>query len=138
VKREKTGVGSHVTPEYGPSGTVTNLAEKRAEYAEDLQRALNKIVSHLANMPQVEQLILFGSYAAGRRDLFTDLDMIVVMHSEQDFVHRTAELYQQLEAGVDLDLMVYTPEEFEQQRQRGFVRQALRTGRVLYEKKPVG
>lgn len=118
MKREKTSVGSHVTPEYGPAGTVTTLAEKRAEYAKDLQRALNKIVSHLANMPQLEQVILFGSYAAGRRDLFTDLDLIVVVHSEQDFVHRTAELYQQ--------------------RQRGFVRQALRTGRVLYEKKPVG
>ncbi len=117
---------------------MTTLAEKRAEYAKDLQRALNKIVSHLANMPQAEQFILFGSYAAGRRDLFTDLDLIVVVHSEQDFVHRTAELYQQLEASVDLDLMVYSPEEFQQQWQRGFVRQALRTERVLCEKKPVG
>jgi predicted nucleotidyltransferase len=25
-------------------------------------------------MPEVQQVILFGSYAAGRRDLFTDLD----------------------------------------------------------------
>ena len=96
-----TGVGSHVTPEYGPAGTVTTLAEKRAEYARDLLRALNRIVSHLANMPQVEQVIPFGSFAAGRRDLFTDLDLVGVMHSEQDFVHRTAELHQQLAAGAE-------------------------------------
>jgi len=29
-------------------------------------------------MPEVQQVILFGSYAAGRRDLFTDLDVIVM------------------------------------------------------------
>jgi predicted nucleotidyltransferase len=114
------------------------LAQRRAEYAEALDRALSKIVAHLANMPEVEQVILFGSYAAGRRDLFTDLDLLVVMSSEQDFVRRTAELYQQVAAGVDLDLLVYTPEEFERLRRRRFVRQALETGRVLHEKKRAG
>ncbi len=114
------------------------LAQRRAEYAEALDRALSKIVAHLANMPEVEQVILFGSYAAGRRDLFTDLDLLVVMSSEQDFVRRTAELYQQVAAGVDLDLLVYTPEEFERLRQHGVVRQALETGRVLHEKKRAG
>ena len=114
------------------------LAQRRAEYAEALDRALSKIVAHLANMPEVEQVILFGSYAAGRRDLFTDLDLLVVMSSEQDFVRRTAELYQQVAAGVDLDLLVYTPEEFERLRRHGFVRQALETGRVLHEKKRAG
>jgi len=114
------------------------LAQRRAEYAEALDRALDKIMAHLTNMPEVEQVILFGSYAAGRRDLFTDLDLLVVMSSEQDFVRRTAELYQQVAAGVDLDLLVYTPEEFERLRQRGFVRQALETGRVVHEKKRVG
>jgi predicted nucleotidyltransferase len=86
-------------------------------------------------MPQVEQVILFGSYAARRRDLLTDLDLLVVMTSEQDFVQRTAELYRQLSVDVDLDLLAYTPEEFERQRQRGFARQALKAGKVLYEKK---
>jgi predicted nucleotidyltransferase len=114
------------------------LAQRRAEYAEALDRALSKIVAHLANMPEVEQVILFGSYAAGRRDLFTDLDLLVVMSSEQDFVRRTAELYQQVAAGVDLDLLVYTPEEFERLRQHGVVRQALETGRVLHEKRRAG
>jgi predicted nucleotidyltransferase len=111
------------------------LEEKRAVYVVALERALSEVVARLAAMPEVESVILFGSYAAGRRDLFTDLDLLVVMSSELDFVHRTAELYRQIGAGVDLDLLVYTPDEFERLRQRGFVRQALQTGRVLYEKK---
>ncbi len=109
----------------------TVLASRRAKYADALERALNRMVNHLAGMPEVERVILFGSYAAGRRDLFTDLDLLVVMSSEQDFVERTAALYQQLAAGVDLDLLVYTPGEFEQQRQRGLIHQVLKTGTVL-------
>lgn len=116
----------------------TVLTQRRAGYVEALRCALDKIVSHLANIPEVERVILFGSYAAGRRDLFTDLDLLVVMSSEQDFVRRTAELYRQVATGVDLDLLVYTPEEFERLRQRGFIRQALKTGMVLYEKERVG
>ncbi len=111
------------------------LEQRRAEYSQALDEALNRIVDHLANMPEVERVILFGSYAAGRRDLFTDLDLLVVMASEQDFLSRTAALYGQLQAGVDMDLLVYTPEEFERQRQRGFVREALKTGKVIYEKR---
>jgi predicted nucleotidyltransferase len=110
------------------------LVQRRAEYGEALDRALNKIITHLASLPEVERVILFGSYAAGRRDLFTDLDLLVVMSSDQDFVSRTANLYRQLDVDVDMDLLVYTPEEFERQQQRGFIRQALQNGKVVYAK----
>lgn len=110
------------------------LGAKRAEYRRALGNSLNEIVACLASMPDVEKVILFGSYAAGRRDLFTDLDVLVVMDSGKDFVTRTAELYRRIRVGVDLDLLVYTPEEFERQKRRGFVRQAVKTGKVLYER----
>jgi uncharacterized protein len=60
------------------------------------------------------------------------------MDSDLDFVTRSARLYQQMRPGVDLDLIVYTPQEFEQMRGRGFVRQALEEGRILYEKVATG
>lgn len=121
----------------GGSAEMTHnmpLAQKRAEYAVALARSLEEIVARLSGMPEVERVILFGSYAGGRADLFTDLDLLVVMSSEQDFVRRTAGLYQKVRADVDLDLLVYTPDEFERQRTRGLVRRALETGKVLYEK----
>ncbi len=113
------------------------LARKQREYRRALNEALGKVVAYLQAKPEVSLIVLFGSYAAGRRDLFTDLDLLVVMESEQDFVNRTAALYRELSVGVDMDLLVYTPEEFERMRTRGFVRGALRTGKILYEKKPV-
>jgi len=83
-------------------------------------------------MPEVQQVILFGSYAAGRRDLFTDLDIIVVMDSPHGFVERLADLHRRLQVAVDIDLLAYTPAEFERMRQRPFISHALATGKVLY------
>jgi predicted nucleotidyltransferase len=87
-------------------------------------------------MPEVQMVILFGSYAAGRRDLFTDLDILVVMQSPLDFVTRSVELARRLRAGVALDLVVYTPEEMKEIRHRPFIRHILKTGKVLYGRQP--
>ena len=112
----------------------TTLQQKRIDYSHDLQSALQRVLEKLQAMPQVEKVILIGSYASGRSDLFTDLDLVVVMTSEKDFVIRTAELYQELQAGVDMDLLVYTPEEFQCMKNQRFLRHALKNGKVLYEK----
>uniref|UniRef100_A0A7C1JWJ7 Nucleotidyltransferase domain-containing protein n=1 Tax=Caldilinea aerophila TaxID=133453 RepID=A0A7C1JWJ7_9CHLR len=112
-----------------------NLAARRTAYAKALQDALRRILVQLRQTPEVERVILFGSYAAGRQDLFTDLDLLVVMDSTEDFVTRTAKLRQRLSAGVDFDLLVYTPEEFTQMQDRGFLRHILATGTVLHERK---
>jgi uncharacterized protein len=106
----------------------------RAEYSRNLDEALERITASLSGMPEVVKIILIGSYAAGRRDLFTDLDLIVVMDSEQDFLNRTADLYRELDTDVDLDLLVYTPLEFEHMQKTAFISHALKTGKVIYEK----
>jgi predicted nucleotidyltransferase len=99
-----------------------------------LADALSQIVAALARRPDVERAVLFGSYAEGRRDLFTDLDILIVVESPLDYVTRTAEMYSYLSSSVDLDLLVYTPEELARNRDRPFVRQALEKGRTIYEK----
>ncbi|MCS6825818.1 MAG: nucleotidyltransferase domain-containing protein [Caldilinea sp.] len=111
-----------------------DLTARRAAYVAALNDALQRILAQLRRRPEVERVILFGSYAAGRKDLFTDLDLLVVMESTEDFLTRTARLRQDLTASVDLDLLVYTPEEFTQMHDRGFLRHILATGQVLYER----
>jgi len=112
------------------------LSVKRQSYAEALERNLTSLVHQLRRIPTVQKVILIGSFAAGRRDLFTDLDLVVVMDSPLDFVTRSAELGRQLQAEVALDLLVYTPDEIERMRERPFMRHALKTGKVLYERQP--
>ena len=110
------------------------LSDERQRYAQALAHDLDSLVQQLSVIPEVQQVILFGSYAAGRRDLFTDLDLLVVMHSPLDFVSRSVELTRRLRAGVALDLLVYTPEELCRVRHRPFFRHVLKTGKVLYER----
>jgi predicted nucleotidyltransferase len=112
----------------------TTLLQKRIDYTNHLRSALRRILKKLQAKPEVMKVILIGSYASGRSDLFTDLDLVVVMDSEKDFVTRKAELYPELHAGVDLDLLVYTPDEFDRMKTQRFLRHALKTGKVLYEK----
>jgi predicted nucleotidyltransferase len=112
-----------------------SLAKKRSAYRQDLEKASRSILRQLSAMPEVEKVILFGSYAAGRRDLFTDLDLLVVMDTQKNFITRTTELYRKIQSGVDLDMLVYTPEEFEQQKNKPFIRNALASGKVIYERR---
>lgn len=110
------------------------LAARRQQYQRGLEDTIEQIVTSLARRPEVQRIVLFGSFAEGRRDLFTDLDLLIVMDSPLDFVTRTAEMYLDLSSSVDMDLLVYTPEELEQNRDRGFIRQILEKGKTLYEK----
>ncbi len=111
------------------------LAQAEAVYARRLQEDLETIVGRLRDMG-AELVVLFGSAARGRRDLFTDLDLLVVLPSDLPFVERTGTLYRQLGARADMDLFACTPAEFEAMRKRPFVRRALAEGKVLYARRP--
>jgi predicted nucleotidyltransferase len=110
------------------------IGGKREAYRQALENALARIRQRLADIPEVRKAILFGSSDRGRRDLFTDLDLLVVMQSDLDFIQRSAELRRRLEPGVDIDLLVYTPDEFERMAQHAFLAHALEDGQVIYEK----
>ena len=111
-----------------------DLALERRRYARALERAIETAAAVLGRMPEVERVILIGSAARGRRDLFTDLDLVVVMRTDEPFPRRGARLIPELDLGVDADLLVYTPDEFERMRHTPFLRRALEAGRILYEK----
>jgi predicted nucleotidyltransferase len=124
---EGLGVGSART------GTAREAAaRRRREYVAEMERELESIVGQLRSIPEVRSVILFGSWARGRRDLGADLDLMVVMESSQDFVTRCAGLAGRLRTGAPLDLLVYTPEEIERCAGRPFFRRALAEGKVLY------
>ncbi len=114
---------------------MKDLVEQRKSHFQALAEGVNAIVSQLQSIPEVQKVILFGSYAQGRYDLFTDLDIMVIMDSPLDFISRNVELARKIQVGVALDLLVYTPEEFDKIKTRPFFRHVLNTGKVLYEKK---
>ena len=113
----------------------TSLHKQRIRYVQALESAVQTIQQRLSHLPEVERVFLFGSYARGRRDLQTDLDLIVIMRTDRPFLDRLTYLYSYLCVPVDLDLLCYTPEEWETLQHRPFFRYIQQQAVVLYEKK---
>ncbi len=114
------------------------LEHARTAYGHRLERALQRLLQNLSGREEVERVILFGSYARGRRDLGTDLDVVIIMRTNKDFLDRLRDLYATLNLGVDIDILCYTPEEWETVRTTSWGRHIEHTGVVLYEKESAG
>ena len=99
-----------------------------------LEKSVRDILDQLVGLEGVQQISVFGSFASGRRDLFTDLDILVIMDTELNVVERLGFLYSRVSLPVDLDLFCYTPQEYEILKNNGWLSRALRGSQVLYEK----
>jgi predicted nucleotidyltransferase len=106
--------------------------ERRAKRQALLERELERIVRVLRQVG-AQRIVLFGSAARDDVSAWSDLDLIVVLHSDLPFIKRLGVLYERIQPRVGLDLLAYTPEEFDLIRERPFLRHALQEGRVLYE-----
>ncbi|MCX7855017.1 MAG: nucleotidyltransferase domain-containing protein [Anaerolineae bacterium] len=93
---------------------------------------LEEIVRQLREMGAC-RIILFGSRARGRARRESDIDLLVIMDDDRTFKERMREIYARLETDADVDILAYSPEEFERIRNRSFFRRVLAEGKVLYE-----
>lgn len=107
------------------------LLERRALLEQELKRFVSSLRGAGARL-----IVLFGSVARGDINLWSDLDLLVILDSDLPFIKRLGVLYETLQPRVGLDLLAYTPQEFEMMRERPLIRQALREGKVLYEAQP--
>lgn len=85
---------------------------------------------------RIARAIVFGSLARGEASRRSDLDLIVVMDTEQRFLDRYDVLLAPLARAFPermLDLLIYTPEELERLASRRFIARALREGQTIYE-----
>jgi len=82
------------------------------------------------------RVYLFGSWARGEEDELSDLDLVVIMHTQLPFLERALEISKSfpLELGA-VDLLIYTPDEWEKMRREGnaLVETVLDEGRIIYE-----
>ena len=81
---------------------------------------------YFAKDPSVIRVLAFGSFATGTSTRRSDLDLVVVKETQERFMDRLTRNYLDLDSavGVPVDLLVYTPAEWERQRRRLFFSQA--------------
>lgn len=99
---------------------------------ERLHAELERIVRALPGLG-VRRAILFGSLSRGDVGGQSDLDLIFIVDTQERFPERCRRFYEALEPRVGMDILVYTPEEFEAMRHGHFLRRALVDGQVIYE-----
>ena len=90
-----------------------DLTGKREDYVRLLNASLEAAIDKLSRLDNVKRISIFGSYAAGKANLFSDLDILVIMETDKSFLERMRELYSLLALPVDVDILCYTPEEFD-------------------------
>jgi predicted nucleotidyltransferase len=100
---------------------------------ERLEEIKNRIVA--AFNPY--QIILFGSHVYGRPDPDSDVDLLIVMESDERPAQRAARVSKLLQPRpFPLDILVRTPEEIEQRLKIGdyFIQEVMERGKILYER----
>ena len=83
-----------------------------------------------------KMIVIFGSVGRHEAREDSDLDIMVVMETELDIIHRGVDIRDILEdIMMPMDIIVVTPEEYEDEKDNPceFVHEIMRTGKVAYE-----
>ncbi|MEJ5167039.1 MAG: nucleotidyltransferase domain-containing protein [Thermoanaerobaculia bacterium] len=86
---------------------------------------------------KVEKIILFGSYASGKPDKNSDIDLLVIIETDEKYPKLAAKIRLYLEENLGfsfpMDIFVRTPEEIENRIKMGdfFFKKILREGIIL-------
>ena len=101
--------------------------------------AIRETLTPALKVSDAQQAIVFGSYARGDADEYSDLDLIIVANTDKRFLQRHKDYRPVFRSwdpwGKSLDLLIYTPEEIYGMRARNnpFICAALQEGIVVYE-----
>ena len=88
----------------------------------------------------VTRAIVFGSFARGDADLASDVDVILIEHTSRPFLERGLAHLPLFRIGLGVDLLVYTPEEYDRLKADGhpLIERAEREGITVYARPEIG
>jgi predicted nucleotidyltransferase len=94
-----------------------------------------KLMSKLPET-QVERVILFGSYATGQSDIFSDVDLVFIAETNRPFIDRFRDYEWIFEMFPAVELLIYTPKEYTRlsQHPTGVFYHIINKGKILYER----
>lgn len=84
---------------------------------------------------QPEKVVLFGSYAYGKPNEDSDVDLLVIMPFEGRDSQKAIEIRRKIKTSLPLDLLVRTAEQVKKrvEMEDFFMREITEKGKVLYE-----
>ena len=99
---------------------------------------IREIAQQIVERFRPQKVILFGSYAQGKPTKDSDVDLLVIMKTNEKPVHTAARISASIDHPFPLDVLVMGPEEFEETKAvvGGLAYPAYHWGKVLYEANP--
>lgn len=101
------------------------------------RRAIDRVAKSIVAKFDPERIILFGSYAYGKPNLYSDVDFLVVMETTARPLAKQQEISRALSPHpFGMDILVRTPRQLQERIALGdtFLREITTKGRVLYER----
>ncbi len=101
--------------------------------------AMNDVVElarRVAREFDPERIILFGSYAYGTPEEYSDVDLLVIMPFEGSAFRKSLEIVKRVGPSFYVDFVVRSPEDTARRYREcdPLIREALDRGRTLYER----
>ena len=93
-----------------PLKVSIELNNRKKLLNQELKRYIRLLIKH----GSPEKLILFGTLAQGELHEWSDIDLVVVEETDLPFYQRLRKIRELIQPQVGLDIVVYTPEEFDQ------------------------
>ena len=100
-------------------------------------KSLRPAIQRLVDELKPEKIVLFGSYAYGKPNPHSDVDLLVVMKTKASLKERSWEVSRLLlPRPFPVDILVRTPKEIKQALESGdfFLQEILTRGKVLYDR----
>ena len=103
------------------------------------RRLLRQITDRIVQEFGPRKVVLFGSHAYGTPGIYSDVDLLVIMDSDEPMAKRMSKVAAAAHVPfLPMDVLVYTPDEIEDRlvKKDFFVDEILAKGEVLYEDEP--
>ncbi len=110
-------------------------ASSRSTFRRVTRHQINAVVQKIVDAFNPEKVILFGSYAYGKPTIDSDVDMLVVMESDERPAKRATRAYHVVHGKTfPMDIVVRTPQELAHRLAIGdyFIKEIIKRGKVLY------
>lgn len=98
-------------------------------------KEIESLASRIISAYQPEKIILFGSYAYGKPNADSDIDMLVIMPIKGKAACKAAEILEKTNPAIPVDLLVRSSEQIRKRLAQNdfFLREIMTKGKVLYE-----
>jgi predicted nucleotidyltransferase len=106
-----------------------------------IEGKLKNVTNRIVEAFDPDRIIVFGSHVYGQPTPDSDVDLLIIMDSDERPAARAMQVSKALRPRpFPMDILVRTPAEIQQRLEIGdyFIREVLKQGRVLYERSVSG